>query len=237
MTRGNSYQNDRHIKSLVLNAKTYTAYLPVATPNYDLPVPSILRHIPNEGAIYNVSSNDLTCNKGAYPINDNGVARVAPVTAGTNITYYWNEWSHLSPILTYMAKCANNNCGNFTGSEGAVWFKIAENAHENGSWATQKLTDAKFKWDVTIPKCLAPGQYLVRHEIIQLAGAQYLGTCQFYMNCAQVNVIGSGTVSPSDLVAIPGTYSATDPGILYNTYKSDPKVYPIPGPRPFKCPV
>jgi hypothetical protein len=58
----------------------------------------------------------------------------------------------------------------------------------------------------------------------------------FYMNCAQVNVVGNGTAVPTELVALPGAYSPTDPGILWDTYTQDSKDYVLPGPRPFQCP-
>lgn len=220
-----------------MDTKTYTGYLPVETPDYTADPPSILRKIPGEGPLKDLDSNNLTCNAFAEPISDDGVARVGNIQAGSVAEYYWNEWSHLSPIHTYMARC-DPDCGSFTGSDGAkVWFKIEEDAaDEEGVWASQRLHDDNFRWNITVPPCLAPGQYLIRHEIIQLTTAREEGGCQFYMNCAQVNVVGDGTVVPTDLVALPGAYSPTDPGILWDSFTQDPKDYVLPGPRPIQCP-
>lgn len=68
------------------------------------------------------------------------------------------------------------------------------------------------KWTSTIPSNLAPGNYLIRHELLALHQAN---TPQFYPECAQLVVTGSGTVSaPADhLYSIPSYASATDPGV------------------------
>ena len=71
----------------------------------------------------------------------------------------------------------------------------------------------------TIPSCLAPGFYLVRHEIIALHSAWAFGEAQFYPSCHQLRVISTGSEVPTvGLVAIPGVYSANDTGIYYNCW-------------------
>lgn len=67
----------------------------------------------------------------------------------------------------------------------------------------------------------APGQYLLRAEHLALHTASSVGAAQFYISCAQINVVGSGGGSPSPTGQLPGMYKATDPGILINIY------YPI----------
>jgi hypothetical protein len=194
-----------------------------------------MRKVDKENPVIDVFSNDFTCGKGAVPIHDNGVARVGKVTAGSVMQYFWNGWPHLSPIQTYMAKC-DPDCGKFTGSSGKVWFKIAEDGG-NPVWATQRLFDDKFRWNITVPACLKPGQYLVRHEIVQTDSCRDLGTCHIFMNCAQVEVVGTGTAVPTGLVAIPGAYKFEDPGIWWNVYTNNRTNYVGPGPRPWKCPT
>lgn len=217
-----------------MNAKTYTAYLPVKTPDYTADAPSIMRKIDKENPVTDVYSTEVTCGKYAVPINDNGIARVAPVTAGSVMQYYWGGWPHLSPIQTFMAKC-DPDCGSFTGSEGQVWFKIAEDG-ANPLWATQKLVDDGGWWNITVPECLAPGQYLVRHEIIQTDSCARRGLCHIFINCAQVEVIGTGTAVPEEKIALPGGYSPDDPGLLWNVYTQNRTDYVGPGPRAWKCP-
>ena len=87
----------------------------------------------------------------------------------------------------------------------------------------------KLAWESTIPASLAPGNYLIRHEIIALHQAN---TPQFYAECAQLQVTGSGTAQPSGnfLATIPGYASQSDPGITVDTYGSKATTYTPPGP-------
>ena len=87
--------------------------------------------------------------------------------------------------------------------------------------------------DYTIPSCLKPGYYLVRHEIIALHSAYNEGGAQFYPSCHQLEVSGMGNTVPKDLVSFPGAYLKEDPGLLYSLYNQLP--YTIPGPAVFAC--
>ena len=78
--------------------------------------------------------------------------------------------------------------------------------------------------------------------------AQSVGAAQFYLSCGQITITGGGSGTPSPLVAFPGAYSATDPGILIDIYypvvclfcysiweictlmEKQPKSYTFPGP-------
>jgi hypothetical protein len=89
---------------------------------------------------------------------------------------------------------------------------------------------------VTLPSCLANGDYLLRVEHIALHSASTVGGAQFYLSCAQLTVTGgTGTLNTGSLVAFPGAYSATDPGILFQLYWPIPTSYTNPGPAPVKC--
>lgn len=50
------------------------------------------------------------------------------------------------------------------------------------NWGTAKVLKNLY-WESTIPRSLAPGSYLVRHELLALHQAN---TPQFYAECAQV---------------------------------------------------
>ena len=93
-----------------------------------------------------------------------------------------------------------------------------------------------------MPSCVAPGQYLMRVELLALHSAYSAGGAQFYMECAQIEVSGSGTnTGGSALVSFPGAYPANDPGIVLSIYDTlgNPtnggRVYPVPGPDPITC--
>jgi Auxiliary Activity family 9 (formerly GH61) len=90
---------------------------------------------------------------------------------------------------------------------------------------------------VAIPKCILPGDYLLRAEHIGLHAASSSGGAQFYISCAQLHVSGGGSNEPASSfkVAFPGAYKASDPGILININYPVPTSYLNPGPEVFSC--
>ena len=83
---------------------------------------------------------------------------------------------------------------------------------------------------LTLPTDIAPGEYLVRQEIIALHLAQTEGGAEFYPSCTQINVGGSQTGTPNQTVSFPGAYSDTDPGILVPNVFDAGATYIFPGP-------
>ncbi|KAL2137985.1 hypothetical protein VTI28DRAFT_7698 [Corynascus sepedonium] len=125
-----------------------------------------------------------------------------------------------------------------------VFFKIhhdgrhtTNKTYPDDIWATTPLMiPYNGGYNYTIPPCLAPGYYLVRHEILALHSAWAEGEAQFYPSCHQLQVTGGGSVVPGEesLVSIPGVYAADDPGVFINVW--NPGNYLIPGPEVWKCP-
>ncbi|KAG8990570.1 hypothetical protein FRB90_001706 [Tulasnella sp. 427] len=140
--------------------------------------------------------------------------------------------NHDGPVIIYMAKVSDSSTA--AGST-ASWFKVAQSGllSADGNtqtyyWATDAMNDNCGKVNFTIPADIAPGDYLLRAEVIALHVAGSVGGAQHYMSCYQLTVTGSGSSSPAG-VAFPGAYSQTDPGILFNLYTSF-TTYTIPGP-------
>ncbi|KAF8684071.1 Glycoside hydrolase [Rhizoctonia solani] len=223
-----------YVQEVVTSSGTYTGYLPYSDP-YTSPAPErVIRKIPGNGPVEDLTSIDIQCNgwssggvAGSVP-----AAKMAVAAAGTQVALNWTTWpdSHVGPVITYMARAPSDITKWNPGKE-AVWFKVAQQGYENGKWAaTDILTGennsiARF----TIPASLKAGQYLIRHEIIALHSAYAYPGAQFYPSCIQVEVTGSGTeTGPSELVAFPGAYTETTPGIVFDAYKG--AAYPIPGP-------
>jgi len=142
---------------------------------------------------------------------------------GTKDTFIIDP-SHKGPCIAYMAKSD-------TGA-GTVWFKIFEDGYDQSkkSWCVDKLRANMGRYDVPIPTDITPGNYLFRFELIALHEGDRIGGAQPYVGCSELTVGGSGTVNPGNLVAIPGVYTATDPGIHFDIYTSKNPPYPIPGP-------
>lgn len=82
----------------------------------------------------------------------------------------------------------------------------------SNNWGTALVME-KLEWTSVIPKNLAPGSYLIRHELLSLHQKKI---SQFYAQCAQVVVSGEGTATPPDdyLYTIPSYAAQDDPGVL-----------------------
>ncbi|KAJ3056888.1 hypothetical protein HK097_003048 [Rhizophlyctis rosea] len=188
------------------------------------------------GPIENVLSESVVCNGSPNPITSRSPNKIS-VRAGDQISLRWVhapgsviDASHKGPIMVYMSKVSNA----LTDTPNSGWFKIYEDGlGSDGKWAVDKLIAANGVVTVTIPSCIAPGDYLFRGELIALHAAGNYPGAQLYMECAQFSVTSSGSSTFSG-VSFPGAYSGSDPGIRYNLY-SGQRTYTIPGPRPISC--
>lgn len=195
-----------------------------------------IRSPPTNDPVKDVTSPDLVCNvAGGTP----GSAFVS-AAAGDKVTLEWYHdnrgddiiaSSHKGPLITYIAEYFEDD-----GST-AAWTKIDEAGYDSasGTWAVDDLIAAGGKKDITLPANLAPGQYVIRQEIIALHEAD---TCyatagsrgaQFYPSCVQFEISGSGTATPDEAFNFNDNYSCELPGVLFNLYGSFDS-YTIPGP-------
>lgn len=196
-----------------------------------------IRSPPNNNPVKDVSSTGIICN-----VNNRSVARSVTVPAGATYTVEWYHdnrgddiiaASHKGPHTFYIAPASSNGSG-------AVWTKLCEEGLSGGTWAVDRIIANKGKISCTIPSCIAPGNYLIRAEIIahHESETNYRTNpargAQFYPSCAQVTITGSGTTSPNQGYNFQTGYTPTDPGILFNLYGGATS-YSIPGPRPWTC--
>lgn len=68
--------------------------------------------------------------------------------------------------MTYMASCGDTTCDKFNGSS-AQWFKIDEagkKTDDPSQWVQQDIMNGD-SYTFTLPQDLAPGDYLIRHEV------------------------------------------------------------------------
>ncbi|EIM83161.1 uncharacterized protein STEHIDRAFT_149094 [Stereum hirsutum FP-91666 SS1] len=223
LVRGHGY-----VQELTVGGTDYTGYLPYNDP-YTTPTPTrIVRSFTSNGPVADFTTDTITCNDGG----DTAAGASATVAAGDQVEFFWTAWpsSHEGPTMTYMAKCDSDDCSTFSGQDGDVWFKIDHaGLNDDLTWASDTLIANNNSWTVTIPDDIAPGGYLLRHELLALHGASTVLGAQFYPMCAQLVVTGSGTAEPSG-VALPGAYATDDPGILINIYYPTVTSYDIPGP-------
>ncbi|KAI0063290.1 hypothetical protein BV25DRAFT_412292 [Artomyces pyxidatus] len=189
--------------------------------------------------VTSVTTTDLACNVGS-----SSSSNLCSVNPGDSVTVEMHQQpgdrscaneaiggDHYGPINIYLAQVPDATTA--VGSS-ASWFKIWEMGMPSDSpdyWATEVLNDNCGHFTFTVPTGIAPGNYLLRAEVIALHVASSIGGAQFYMSCYQLNIGGTGTASPPT-VKIPGAYGASDPGILINIYQSL-TAYTIPGPTPY----
>lgn len=179
------------------------------------------------GPVADFTTKDIVCNGNAKP-----AALVADVKAGATATFYWTVWpeSHRGPVMTYLANCGGD-CRTVDPSS-LSYFKIDHAGYENGEWISDKIIANNNSYSLTIPEDIAPGNYLIRHELLALHSAYDELGAQFYPMCANLKISGSGTANPPG-VKFPGAYKKDDAGILVNIYNGLTS-YQIPGPAPYK---
>lgn len=207
---------------------------------------------PNQNnPVQDVTSGDITCGKVA--LTD---STVITVPAGAEVGSYWQHViggaqsptdpdnpiaaSHHGPVSAWLAAVDDAASATLSGLE---WFKVAEDNLDvaTSMWGVDNMV-ANDGWSYfTLPECIAPGQYLLRVELLALHSAYTAGQAQFYTSCAQIEVTGSGSFSPTETSPFPGAYAQDDPSIVLNIYgeggvaNNNGQPYEAPGMRPITC--
>ena len=177
---------------------------------------------PNAYPVEDISSGEMAC----FEKSGRPAAGVLPIAAGSEIGFTSsNSMGHPGPLIFYMARVPDGEDVDSWSPSGDVWFKIDQTGNVPDQSPPFETNMSEFS--TTIPSSLSPGNYLLRAEHIALHVA---GAPQFYIACAQLEVSGSGSGSPSSLVAFPGAYSLSDPGLAWDMY-GDTGAYPYPGPE------
>ncbi|KAG8920590.1 hypothetical protein FRC01_000682, partial [Tulasnella sp. 417] len=189
----------------------------------------------NNWPFKDVLSPDMKC----HVLGDKQDCNTINVLPGDIVTFDWHhnnrttaddiiDKSHVGPCLIYISPdppTANS------------WVKLwHQGQYGNNQWCTSNtLISAKGKMNVAIPNNLAPGNYLLRPELIALHEGDTMWSqntlrgAQLYFECIQIRVGGEGSVELPEGVSFPGVYAFEDPGIHYNPYVTSPTYY-IPGP-------
>lgn len=196
---------------------------------------------PDEGPELDLSSPDFACRSGGQSAQNSG-----QIAAGGSVGMFWTSddkqinpdgWaeSHRGPVITYIAPCGGD-CSSVDASS-LKWTKIAEEgvvsgpANTEGTWATDEMRANGGVASATIPSSIAPGNYVLRNEIIALHKA-HENEPEFYPQCANIEVTGSGTddLSGSGVVASQ-LYSESDSQIFgFSVYDNRESTWVVPGP-------
>jgi len=182
----------------------------------------------SNGPVTDVNSISFRCNVDGATKS----ASTQTVAAGSTIGFTAaSSISHPGTLQFYLAKVPSGKTAATWDGSGSVWFKIY--GQGPGGLGTSALTwpsQGATQVSVKLPSALPSGEYLFRVEHIALHSASSAGGAQFYISCGQINVTGGGNGSPGPMVAFPGAYKATDPGLMINIYYPIPKTYTLPGP-------
>ncbi|GKT40672.1 putative endo-beta-1,4-glucanase D [Colletotrichum spaethianum] len=176
-----------------------------------------IRSPPSNSPVKDLKSADIVCN-----VNGGKAAKdFKPLAAGDSFTVEWYhnspgddiiDLSHKGPLITYIAPYTE------TDGTGAIWTKIAEKGYENGKWAVETLVANKgVSEPITLPASLKAGKYIIRQEIIALHESDTTYDvnpargAQFYPECIQVEVTGTGSDVPPQNFDFNTGYTYADP--------------------------
>jgi len=218
----------------ILNPYSWEGYQPRF--QYNPPVPKFIGwSIPEDGNLAFVDPNNYTnaaiaCHIGATP-----APLSAPAQAGATVSLEWNPWNpgHKGPVITYLANC-KGPCETVD-PLALEFFKIDElgllgqpdGHYHQGHWASDKVLEANSTWTLQLPKDIAAGNYVLRHEIIALHGAHLPDGAQNYPQCINLQIQGSGTANPK---GVPATELYTPDSVHYDIWIKPLPTYMIPGP-------
>ncbi|KAK7054394.1 hypothetical protein VNI00_003588 [Paramarasmius palmivorus] len=171
----------------------------------------------DQGPLTDVTSAGVRCFEDSSTVPAD--VGVATVTAGSKVGFKAsNTMGHPGYFSAYMSKADPANSAD--AGLGSTWFKIWEWSPEYSADTNMLTFDSEgiTEFTFSIPASVPSGQYLLRGEQIALHAAGQEGGAQLYIACAQINVEGGGSGTPSPTVSFPGAYSPTDPGIMLNIY-------------------
>ncbi|KAL2871206.1 lytic polysaccharide monooxygenase auxiliary activity family 9 protein [Aspergillus lucknowensis] len=224
-----------YVSNLVINGVYYRGWLPGEDPYNPSPPIGVGWETPNlsNGFVSpdQTGSDAIICHTDAK--NARGSATVA---AGDRIYIQWQPipWaeSHHGPVIDYLANCGES-CQTVDKAT-LEFFKIdgvglVDDSSPPGVWGDDQMIANGNGWLVEIPETIAPGNYVLRHELIALHAAGSENGAQLYPQCFNLIITGSGSATPSGTLAT-DLYTPTDPGILVDIYKTLDE-YIVPGPE------
>ena len=224
-----------HVTNIVVNGVYYEGF-DISSFPYMSDHPTVAAWTtPNTGNGFltpdDYTSPDIICHQNAT----NAKGHVT-VKAGDRVNIQWTAWpdSHHGPVMDYLADCGDS-CETVDKTK-LEFFKIdgvglVDDSKVPGAWGDDQLIKNNNSWMVEIPKSIAPGNYVLRHELMAMHGAQSQGGAQNYPQCFNLKVTGFGTDKPKGTL---GTklYTPRGPGIIANIYQSLSS-YHVPGPETY----
>ncbi|TLD10673.1 hypothetical protein PgNI_05319 [Pyricularia grisea] len=178
---------------------------------------------PSQIPVRDLDSPQMAC----YEKTGRAASGVQTVSAGSKIGFASSApITHAGPFLVYMAQVPEGQDVDTWQPTGKVWFKT----DQFGAISASQFETGMSEITTTIPVSLKAATYLMRIEHVAL---HIPNSPEFYLSCAQLKVTGNGASTPTDLVAFPGAYTKSDPGLFTNIYIGGSAKYNYPGPAVF----
>ncbi|KAH9900294.1 lytic polysaccharide monooxygenase [Xylariomycetidae sp. FL2044] len=235
-----------HVRRVIVNGETYPGF-ELWSEDQDLSkVVTWQFSTEDEGPVKldQINTDQIICHQDAK----NAQASI-PVNAGDTLQLVrFNDiggFEHPGPEMHYLAPCGSSGCAKVDKTsldffkfyeKGLVQGGMADSPQwETQKWATTEVHKSVQKegegwidtFSVTIPETIKPGEYVLRHELMGLHRA-HIGDAEFYPQCINLKVSGSGTKSPQGESAM-DFYDSKDPGINLDIWVNL-QSYDIPGP-------
>lgn len=221
-----------HVTNVVVNGVYYEGFDINSFPYMSDPPAVAAWGTPNTGNGFitpeDYTSPDIICHQNAT----NAKGHIS-VKAGDRVNIQWTEWpeSHHGPVMDYLADCGDS-CESVDKTT-LKFFKIdgvglVDDSDVPGTWGDDQLIKNNNSWMVEIPESIASGNYVLRHELMALHGAEMEDGAQNYPQCFNLKVSGSGTAKPDGTLGT-ALYKPTEAGVSVNIYSSL-STYQLPGP-------
>jgi hypothetical protein len=175
--------------------------------------------------IYGPENPNVTCGRGAFPVFNAATIETATIPAGSEVGFMVSlplfpddpiqYIYHEGPGQIFLSKLPEgvDNLNDYDGS--GDFFKIG---YAGPVDSTTWVLNDKLAMNATIPKSTPPGKYLLRIE--QFLPTVQRGQSQWFVNCAHVEIVGSGGGTPGPMVRFPNAYKDDDPSIWFRNEDS-----------------
>ncbi|KAJ3042240.1 hypothetical protein HK097_002083 [Rhizophlyctis rosea] len=143
------------------------------------------------------------------------------IAAGSNVNVAWApSVYHLGPSAVYASRST---------SPPFQWVKVWQEVRVGNGWSSDKITANNNVMTFSVPAGMASGRWLFRIEHTGLHGASAPGGAQFYIRCFDANITGGGSSTGSPVVSLPGVFTSSTRGVVWNPYSGDQSSYPMFG--------
>ncbi|KAI1775494.1 lytic polysaccharide monooxygenase [Hypoxylon cercidicola] len=233
-----------HVRRVIVDGVTYPGYERWATKDQSNAVTwSFTTEDEGPVPVSSINGPDIICHQNAK----NAPSSVQVAAGSTFQVVRFNTiggFEHPGPEMHYLASCGDAGCTEVD-KNNLKFFKIYEKGLVQGGmadspdWNTQKWATTEIHknvqpegegfidtYIVNIPANIKPGQYVLRHEVMGLHKAQ-LGQAEFYPQCVNLEITGSGSQQPEGMPATE-MYHSSDPGVALDIWV-DLESYQIPG--------